>query len=706
MLRPSSFCESEIDLEVTKSVEEQLMASLRSVFQNREQVIGVQLHQWREREEYPQISVKLGLISRLRERVSAVGLQRCKYGRGCSSYPQHWLSSLLSPFSSTSRRPPISSFTPTKPVSNSSNQLNFLRFLSRPISSIVQIPLQKPPKTSRKPAEIDGAERSVADQMGSNGDFVNNNGVLHDRDVFLENYKEMNKSFKIYVYPCNKSDSFAHAFLPVDFEPGGNYASESYFKKVLLNSHFITKDPSKADLFFMPFSIARLRHDPRIGVEGLQDFIGDYIFNISQRYPYWNRTGGADHFYVACHSIGRSAMEKAEEVKLNAIQVVCSSSYFLSGYVAHKDASLPQIWPRREEPPGLASSKSCMESRTAPGPIVNLPLSEMAPGEFSVSTSHIVAIVVGGGVLSLVRQFRVLGAAYQLIQLELGRGTAIYFMTSWKVRFQAKTSLGVRRWTTHAVSFSKGIERGVKFSNALIFGESKTRIVILTVFAFTSHIIVVLSLSLQLLWFSCVFDKYEKDPTQIRTSTCVVSNGCVAAHSLSPTSLVQLCPMGTRRIRHGSRTCVVSCRVDMGVAAQSAEEKLAFFAGSINSPVRQKLLQEWEKRLRDLCPFRSAQNTLRQRASWEQVLSPHILNWKSFSIVVATLDIPLLKEILKGVSSKEYLELQSNVLKVRRHFQWHFPPTDYDAFYMVMYELWLRRSFIRVPLGALGDSIG
>ncbi|PSS01659.1 Glycosyltransferase [Actinidia chinensis var. chinensis] len=336
----------------------------------------------------------------------------------------------------------------------------------------------------------------------------------------------MNKSFKIYVYPCNKSDSFAHAFLPVDFEPGGNYASESYFKKVLLNSHFITKDPSKADLFFMPFSIARLRHDPRIGVEGLQGFIGDYIFKISQRYPYWNRTGGADHFYVACHSIGRSAMEKAEEVKLNAIQVVCSSSYFLSGYVAHKDASLPQIWPRREEPPGLASSK---------------------------------------------------------------------------------------------------------------------------------------------------------------------------------------------------------------------REKLAFFAGSINSPVRQKLLQEWRNDSEIFVHFGRLKtpydkellgskfclhvkgfeiNTARigdalYYGCVPVIIANHydlpfsdLLNWKSFSIVVATLDIPLLKEILKGVSSKEYLELQSNVLKVRRHFQWHFPPTDYDAFYMVMYELWLRRSFIRVPLGALGDSIG
>lgn len=160
----------------------------------------------------------------------------------------------------------------------------------------------------------------------------------------------MNKTLKIYVYPHERNDPFANVLLPVNYEPGGNYASESYFKKALMRSHFITKNPSEADLFFLPFSIASLRHDRRIGVGGIKDFIKDYIFNISHRYPYWNRTGGADHFYVACHSVGRTAMEKATQVRGNAIQLVCSSNYFLQGYIGHKDASVPQIWPRQGGP--------------------------------------------------------------------------------------------------------------------------------------------------------------------------------------------------------------------------------------------------------------------------------------------------------------------------------------------------------------------
>jgi len=73
-----------------------------------------------------------------------------------------------------------------------------------------------------------------------------------------------------------------------------------------------------------------------------------------------------------------------------------------------------------------------------------------------------------------------------------------------------------------------------------------------------------------------------------------------------------------------------------------------------------------------------------------------ILNWRAFSVVVTASDIPNLKKILQEISPQEYSVLQANVLKVRRHFQWHQPPVDFDTFYMIMYEVWLRRGSIRV----------
>ncbi|GAU38582.1 hypothetical protein TSUD_322590 [Trifolium subterraneum] len=285
----------------------------------------------------------------------------------------------------------------------------------------------------------------------------------------------MNRSFKIYVYPHRKDDPFANVLLPVKTEPGGNYASESYFKKALMKSHFITNDPTEADLFFMPFSIASLRHDRRVGVGGIKDFIRDYVQNMILKYPYWNRTGGADHFYVACHSIGRTAMDKAPDVKFNAIQVVSNSALRRNIVETWKNDSEIFVHHRRLKTPyadELLGSKFCLHVKG-----------------FEVNTARI--------------------------------GDSLYY-------------------------------------------------------------------------------------------------GCVPV--------------------------IIADHYDL--------------------------------------PFAD------------------VLNWKSFSVVVTTFDIPLLKKILKSkVNSGDYLMLQKNVLKVRKHFQWHSPPLEFDSFYMVMYELWLRRSSIPILLG-------
>lgn len=347
--------------------------------------------------------------------------------------------------------------------------------------------------------------------MGSHGTgmHTNHKELFHDRDVFLANYKEMNQSLKIYIYPHRQDDAFANVLLPVESEPVGNYASESYFKKVLVSSHFVTEDPSEADLFFLPFSIARLRHDPRVGINGIQDFIRDYMFNISHEYSYWNDSGGADHFYVACHSIGRSAMEKAEEVKFNAIQVVCSSSYYIFSYVAHKDASLPQIWPRQGDPPNLAHERSKLA-------------------------------FFAGSVNSPVRE--------KLLQV-----------------WQNDSELSVHSGHLNT-----------SYSDELL--RSK----------FCLHV-----------------KGFEVNTARIGDA---LYYGCVPV--------------------------IIANHYDL--------------------------------------PFQD------------------ILNWRRFSIIVATLDIPLLRKTLEAVSEEEYSILRSNVMKVRQHFQWNLSAVDYDAFYMVMYELWLR----------------
>ncbi|KAF7147274.1 hypothetical protein RHSIM_Rhsim03G0056800 [Rhododendron simsii] len=385
-------------------------------------------------------------------------------------------------------------------------------------STIVEVDDEAPDALDNKREETQSqlTEESSDSPIGNSVD--NDNEVYHDHDLFFENYKAMNRSLKIYVYPHSPHDRFANVLLPVTSEPGGNYASESYFKKALMKSHFITKDPSKADFFFLPFSVTGMRNDKRIGVGGMQDYVQDYVSNVRQKYPYWNRTGGADHFYVACHSIGKIAMGKAEEVKKNAIQVVCSSNYFVNGYVAHKDVSLPQIWPRNGNPPRVEPSK---RKRLA----------------FFAGASN-----------SPPRQYL------------------------------------VKTWQNDSEIFAHA-------------GRLKT--------------------------------PYETE--FLRSKFCFHVKGF---------------EVNTARIGdamyHGCVPVILADHYDL--------------------------------------PFGD------------------ILNWKSFSVVVETSDIPLMKSILKGIGDEEYLRLQKNVEKARKHFQWHGKPIEYDCFHIVMYELWLRRNYVRVPL--------
>ncbi|KAK9184798.1 hypothetical protein WN943_025149 [Citrus x changshan-huyou] len=92
------------------------------------------------------------------------------------------------------------------------------------------------------------------------------------------------------------------------------FAIEGYFFKKIRESRFLTTDPAKAHLFFIPVSCHKMRG----------------------KYPYLNRTQGADHFFVTCYDIGVRATEGFHNLWKNSIRVLCSR---------HKGVSLPQIIP-------------------------------------------------------------------------------------------------------------------------------------------------------------------------------------------------------------------------------------------------------------------------------------------------------------------------------------------------------------------------
>ncbi|KAJ9183918.1 hypothetical protein P3X46_007714 [Hevea brasiliensis] len=117
---------------------------------------------------------------------------------------------------------------------------------------------------------------------------------------FKRSYELMEHTLKIYIYKDGKKPIFHLPILK------GLYASEGWFMKLMQGSkHFIVKDPRRAHLFYMPFSSRMLEYTLYVrnshNRTNLRQYLKEYTQKIAAKYPYWNRTGGADHFLVACH---------------------------------------------------------------------------------------------------------------------------------------------------------------------------------------------------------------------------------------------------------------------------------------------------------------------------------------------------------------------------------------------------------------------
>lgn len=79
--------------------------------------------------------------------------------------------------------------------------------------------------------------------------------IYHSPQVFKLNYAEMEKKFKVYIYP----DGDPNTFYQTPRKLTGKYSSEGYFFQNIRESRFRTDDPDQAHLFFIPISCHKMR---------------------------------------------------------------------------------------------------------------------------------------------------------------------------------------------------------------------------------------------------------------------------------------------------------------------------------------------------------------------------------------------------------------------------------------------------------------
>ncbi|CAA6671625.1 unnamed protein product [Spirodela intermedia] len=122
----------------------------------------------------------------------------------------------------------------------------------------------------------------------------------------------------------------------------GIYSSEGWFMKNMEGStRFRVEDPTKAHLFYIPFSSKILREKlffPGSHRKYIIQYLKDYVATIAGKYPFWNRTGGADHFFAACHDW---APAETQEVMGKTIRALCNAN-LARMYELGKDVTLPE----------------------------------------------------------------------------------------------------------------------------------------------------------------------------------------------------------------------------------------------------------------------------------------------------------------------------------------------------------------------------
>ncbi|KAK9126531.1 hypothetical protein Scep_015377 [Stephania cephalantha] len=193
---------------------------------------------------------------------------------------------------------------------------------------------------ARARAEIRNSAKNST--QTSDPDYTPHGPIYWNANAFHRSYLEMEKTFKYFVYeegdPPLFHTSTCESILAIEGIIMGQLEADNKFR---------TQNHEEAHVFFLPFSVYNMVQ--YIWERGSYDSspfdrtINDYINVIAEKYPYWNRSRGADHSMVACHDWAPSESRFNYLLFHNSIRVLCNANTS-EGFKPSKDVTLPEIY--------------------------------------------------------------------------------------------------------------------------------------------------------------------------------------------------------------------------------------------------------------------------------------------------------------------------------------------------------------------------